>query len=101
MQVVVVDVSIGFVTNISGGIVIAMKEDEILREIIDAKNNAQRKAGIVKISDIGDTEHSDANITPLHTYENEEKCDCKCHPNKQECMNCYDHPIHLKNIKSQ
>jgi hypothetical protein len=69
--------------------------EDIMREIIDAKDNAVERAGIVKISDIGDTESSDVSISPIHKYENVEKCDCKCHPTKLECMECYDHPVHL------
>tara|TARA_R110000803_G_scaffold134442_1_gene201527 strand:+ start:265 stop:528 length:264 start_codon:yes stop_codon:yes gene_type:complete len=69
--------------------------EDIMREIIDAKDNAVERAGIVKISDIGDTESSDVSVSPIHKYENVEKCDCKCHPTKLECMECYDHPVHL------
>lgn len=69
--------------------------EDIMREIIDAKDNAVERAGIVKISDIGDTDSGSVEVSPIHKYANVEKCDCKCHPTKSECMECYDHPVHL------
>jgi len=68
---------------------------DIMREIIDARDNAVERAGIVTISDIGDTSSNETQVSSIHKYKNNEKCECKCHPNKLECMECYDHPIHL------
>ena len=64
-------------------------------EIIDARDNAVERAGMVQVSDIGDTESNETQVSSIHKYKNNEKCECKCHPNKLECMECYDHPIHL------
>jgi len=69
--------------------------EDMMREIIDARDNAVERAGIVKISDIGDTESNETQVSSIHKYKNNKKCDCKCHPNKSECMKCYDHPVHL------
>jgi hypothetical protein len=77
-----------------------MNNEDMMREMIDAKKNAEKKAGMVKISDVGYIESNDKEPTPIHKYDNLEKCECKCHPNKIDCMNCYDHPTHLKNLKS-
>jgi len=68
---------------------------DIMREIINARDNAVERAGIVTISDIGDTSSNETQVSSIHKYKNNEKCECKCHPNKSECMECYDHPIHL------
>jgi hypothetical protein len=74
--------------------------EDIMREIIDARDTAVERAGLVKISDIGDTDSFDVEPIPIHEYKNDEKCDCKCHPTKSECMKCYDHPTHLdKNLQ--
>ena len=69
--------------------------EDIIREIIKARDNAVERAGVVKISDIGDTSSDNVELSPIHKYENVEKCNCKCHPSKLECMECYDHPVHL------
>ena len=68
---------------------------DIMREIINARDNAVERAGIVTISDIGDTSSNETQVSSIHKYKNNEKCECKCHPNKLECMECYDHPTHL------
>lgn len=77
------------------------KDNDMLREIINAKNNAEKKAGMVKVSDVGYTENDDSDPTSIREYENKEKCECKCHPKKIDCMNCYDHPEHLKENKKR
>ena len=41
-----------------------------MREIIDAKDNAVERAGLVKVSDIGDTELNKIELTPIHKYKN-------------------------------
>ena len=74
--------------------------DDIMREILDARDTAVERAGMVQISDIGDTDSSRLEMSPIHKYENEKECKCKCHPTKSECMECYDHPTHLaKNLQ--
>ena len=90
------------VENINIDTQIVLREDnleksteDIMREIIDARDNAVERAGIVTISDIGDTSSNETQVSSIHKYKNNEKCECKCHPNKLECMECYDHPIHL------
>ena len=69
--------------------------EDIMREIIDARDNAVERAGMVQVSDIGDANSDTIEPTPIHEYDNEKECKCKCHPTKTECMECYDHPIHL------
>ena len=69
--------------------------EDIMREIIDARDNAVERAGMVQVSDIGDTNSNETHVSSIHKYKNNEKCECKCHPNKLECMECYDHPTHL------
>lgn len=69
--------------------------EDIIREIIDAKDNAVERAGLVKVSDIGDTNLDKVELIPIQKYQDIEKCNCKCHPTKLECMECYDHPVHL------
>jgi hypothetical protein len=74
--------------------------EDIMREILDAKDNAVERAGMVQVSDIGDSNIEKIEPTPIHKYENEKECKCKCHPTKTECMECYDHPTHLaKNLQ--
>ena len=72
-----------------------MDNNDILRKVIEAKNSAEKKAGMVKTSDTGYVEIEDSNPQSIREYENKEKCECSCHPKKAECMNCYDHPTHL------
>ena len=90
------------VENINIDTQIVLREDnleksteDIMREIIDARDNAVERAGMVQVSDIGDTNSNETQVSSIHKYKNNEKCECKCHPNKLECMECYDHPIHL------
>jgi len=78
-----------------------MDNEDMMREIIDAKKNAEKKAGMVKTSDVGYIESDDKEPTSNRVFDNVEKCECKCHPKKVDCMECYDHPTHLKNLKSQ
>ena len=90
------------VENINIDTQIVLREDnleksteDIMREIIDARDNAVERAGMVQVSDIGDTNSNETQVSSIHKYKNNEKCECKCHPNKLECMECYDHPTHL------
>ena len=103
----VVDVVDYSVMNIFTDTQIVQRENElekstedIMREIINAKDNAIERAGMVQVSDIGDSEIEKKQATPIHQYDDEKECKCKCHPNKLECMECYDHPTHLsKNLQ--
>ncbi len=70
-------------------------DKDILREVLDAKKSAEKRAGMVKTSDVGGGSVDQSNPTPIRKYKNENKCECECHPDKLECMNCYDHPTHL------
>ena len=72
-------------------------DKEILREILDANKSAEKRAGMVKTSDVGGgtDEQSSQSPVSIRKYKNSEKCECKCHPDKLECMECYDHPTHL------
>jgi len=72
-----------------------MNDKDILKEVLDAKKKATKRAGMVKTSDVGGGTTDKSNPTSLRKYENIESCECKCHPDKLECMDCYDHPIHL------
>ena len=81
--------------NVLRGDNLEKSTEDIMREIIDARDNAVERAGIVTISDIGDTSSNETQVSSIDKYKNNEKCECKCHPNKLECMECYDHPTHL------
>ncbi len=72
-----------------------------ISEIIDAKNTVEKRAGMVKTSDIGYTDVEKVYPKPIREYKNKEKCECNCHPSKIDCMNCYDHPEHLKKNKQK
>jgi hypothetical protein len=52
---------------------------------------------MVKTSDVGGgtDEQSSQSPVSIRKYKNSEKCECECHPDKLECMDCYDHPTHL------
>lgn len=74
-----------------------MTEPDIeVKEIYEAHNNSEKKAGMVKISDVGSSGEDTITPTGSEKYTNTIKCICRCHPQKKECMECYDHPVHLK-----
>lgn len=67
-----------------------------LRDIIDARNNSENRAGLVEMSDkVGSGGKREKEVIVTKHFDNEEECECECHPNKPECMDCYQHPIHL------
>ncbi len=74
-----------------------VKEDPliILQDIRKAFETSENRAGIVTKSDIEETRTEKEIMTDM-TFKDKDNCDCKCHPNKNECMECYQHPTHLK-----
>lgn len=74
---------------------------ELINEIVDAKNNSEQRAGLIKTTDEGFVEnHKKIIPTSIHTFKNIQVCECKCHNSgKNDCMECYDHPTHLTNFK--
>ncbi len=75
---------------------------ETIKQIQDAKKKSKQRAGMVKSTEDGSTlEEDEPQYTRIpesgiHEFENIEECVCDCHPAKKDCMNCYDHPIHLE-----
>jgi hypothetical protein len=67
-----------------------------IKEIVEAYKKSEKKAGMVKMSDVGASEEEIKIPVSTGKYVDETKCECNCHPKKEECMECYDHPIHLK-----
>lgn len=77
-------------------------EKELLMEIINAKKNSKRQAGLTQTSDVGgwDDESDVKPTTTIHEFKDLSKCECDCHNlNKTDCEKCYDHPKHLENFK--
>jgi|FLOH01.1.fsa_nt_gi hypothetical protein len=70
-----------------------------VNDIRKAHEGSENKAGIVSQSDIEET-RTEKEIMTNKTFPDKDKCVCVCHPNKKECMECYQHPTHLKK-KSQ
>lgn len=66
-----------------------------IKDIVEAKKKSKPRAGLVKQSDIEGT-RTEKEVQVTKTYKDKDNCDCKCHPNKKECMECYQHPTHLK-----
>jgi len=75
-------------------------DDELdtLRQIVDAKNKSEKRAGLVRTTDEGNLDEIEFIIPTetIHHFDNLDECTCSCHPKKRDCMECYDHPIHLK-----
>ena len=76
---------------------------DTMKQISDAKKNAEQKAGLIRLSDDGSVWEEDEPIDikipskSIHTFDNLEFCECRCHENgKKDCMYCYDHPTHLE-----
>ena len=42
--------------------------EDIMREILDARDNAVERAGMVQVSDIGDTSSSKIEMSPIHNW---------------------------------
>ena len=82
----------------------ALGEDRVdtIKQIADAKKKSKQIAGLVKSTESGSTwsedEPEDVKIphSSIHTFENTLECKCSCHPSKRDCVDCYDHPVHLE-----
>lgn len=76
-----------------------MTEDEqpifTLKDILETNKKSEAKAGLVTHSDIEET-RTEKEVMINMTFEDKDHCVCVCHPNKDECMECYQHPTHLK-----
>lgn len=75
---------------------------DTVRKVVKAKESSEPRAGLVKNTSSGST-HDEDNIESkrvptetIHDFDNMDVCECECHPNKKDCMNCYDHPEHLE-----
>jgi hypothetical protein len=65
------------------------------KDIREAFKESENLAGVVQQSDIEET-RTEKEIMINKTFKDKDNCDCKCHPSKNECMECYQHPTHLK-----
>ena len=80
---------------------IGVDSNETVKEITRAKEKSEAKAGLVKNTADGSTLEEDNVETiripteSIHQFDNMDECVCECHPKKYDCMNCYDHPVHL------
>jgi len=74
---------------------------DTVRKVVKAKETSEQRAGVVKNTGSGslheedNTEPTRVPFEPIHDFLTE-KCVCPCHPNKKDCMFCYDHPEHLE-----
>jgi len=83
---------------------IGSQKKETIDQIVKAKKEAEKKAGLVKTIDDGSVDILDE-FEPIripkegiHHFENTEECVCECHlRDKKDCVDCYDHPVHLEN----
>jgi len=75
---------------------------ETIREVVRAKNSSEQKAGLIKTTGDGsvlEDDNEEPIIIPavgIHDFDNTLECTCTCHPSKQDCIKCYDHPVHLE-----
>jgi hypothetical protein len=75
---------------------------DTIKQISEARNSSEQRAGLVKNTDSGSTWEEDTPVdikipsSSIHKFENIEECICECHPRKKDCMHCYDHPEHLE-----
>lgn len=86
---------------------VELQKNTTLKEINEAKSNAKQRAGLLKTTDSGsildDDKYQGIQLpkTGAKIYEDMLKCHCTCHDSdKKDCMNCYDHPTHLKESKA-
>jgi len=66
-----------------------------IKDIVEANKKSEQRAGLVTQSDIEET-RTEKEVMTTKTFKDKDICDCKCHPIKSECMECYQHPTHLK-----
>lgn len=73
---------------------------DVMRNVSQANKKSVPLAGLVKTTDDGsldDDTNTDKVPTSIHTFDNLDVCNCMCHnKGKFDCMECYDHPVHLK-----
>ena len=76
---------------------------DTIRQVSEAKKKSEKRAGITRLSGDGsvweEDEPTDIRIPheSIHTFDNLEFCECECHQGgKKDCMQCYDHPMHLE-----
>ena len=76
---------------------------DTMKQISDAKEKSEQRAGLVRLSDDGSVWEEDEPVDikipkeSIHSFDNLDFCECKCHDRgKKDCMYCYDHPIHLE-----
>lgn len=88
---------------------IGYDNDNVLQEVLDAKNSSVKRAGLVKTTQEGsifdEEDNKKIDIIPderIHTFDDLDVCICNCHNfDKIDCMNCYDHPTHLDPKRKQ
>lgn len=71
-----------------------------IKDILAGFKASENKAGIVTQSDVEET-RTEREIMINKTFPDRDNCICKCHPNKNECMECYQHPTHLKKNRNK
>ncbi len=75
---------------------------DTVRKVVKAKKTSEQRAGLIKNTSSGSLHDEDNSesirvpFEPIHEFDNDEVCECSCHPNKKDCMDCYDHPEHLE-----
>jgi len=80
---------------------IGIDANDTLNEISKAKSESTQRAGLVKNSTEGSVWEGDETViqkipnTSIHDFDTVDFCSCNCHPQKYDCMKCYDHPVHL------
>lgn len=80
---------------------IGVNKIDTIKEISKAKDDSEKRAGLIKNTASGSVMEEDdvpdirVPDESIHHFDDLEHCDCECHPKKQDCMYCYDHPVHL------
>lgn len=73
---------------------------DTIKQVSEAKRKAVGKAGLRRADDgsIADDRYRGMKIPESKKeFDDVNKCNCDCHENgKVDCMECYDHPRHLK-----
>ncbi len=80
---------------------------DTMKEISKTKKQVIPRAGTIPTTEDGNVS-ADDNVEPvkipdegIHEFTNLEECECECHPKKQDCIDCYDHPIHLEDKRKE
>lgn len=76
---------------------------DTIKQVSEAKNKSEQRAGLIKLSDDGSVLEEDKPINiripheSIHKFNDLKFCECECHKReKKDCMYCYDHPTHLE-----